>query len=156
MTIRFCSSSNCSHRCVSGIGMSVKFRFSCGMALLPCPRYYRQVGGATWGGIDEATKTQQVIERADELRSLCRVGGSLEIRPGSGDQRLTSVRQNKNELQASRHAGLPEDLQRLSVEWVMRTRDGHAFGEVLMMGSVSWFPSIISTTDGYYSLSSEE
>src|SRR5215475_938292 len=44
-TARFCSSSNCSHRCVSGIGISWKFRFSCGMALLACHRSYRQVGG---------------------------------------------------------------------------------------------------------------
>jgi hypothetical protein len=39
---------------------------------------------------------------------------------------------------------LPQHLQRLSLERVMRTRDGHAFGKVLMMGSLSWFPSIIS------------
>ena len=39
------------------------------------------------------------------------------------------------------HACLPENLQRLSLERVMRTRDSHAFGKVLMMGSVSWFPS---------------
>jgi hypothetical protein len=40
------------------------------MALLAFPRYYWQVGGATQECIDEAAKTQQVIERADELRSL--------------------------------------------------------------------------------------
>jgi hypothetical protein len=51
-------------------------------------------------------------------------------------------------LQATRHAGLTEDLQRLSLEWVMRTRNGHAFGEVLMMGSVWWFPLTTWTTNG--------
>jgi hypothetical protein len=112
------------------------------MALLACPRYYWQLGGAAQESIDEAAKTQQVIQRADEHRSLWRAGGSLEICPVGGDERLTAVWQNNNELQTTRHAGLTEDLQRLSVEWVMRTRDGHAFGEVLMMGSVWWFPSI--------------
>ena len=39
------------------------------------------------------------------------------------------------------HARLPKDLQRLSFERMMRTRDGHALGKVLMVGSVWWFPS---------------
>src|SRR5258706_8949266 len=106
MTIRFCSSSNCSHRCVSGIGMSLKFRISCGMALLTCPRYYRQVGGAAQESVDQAAKTQQVIERADERNRLWRAGDGLVVRPVGGDQRFTAVWQNKNELQAIRHAGL--------------------------------------------------
>jgi hypothetical protein len=70
MTVRFCWSSNCSHRHVSGMGMSVKFKFSCGMALLGCPRCYRHIGGTAQEGIDEAAQTQQIIERADEFRSL--------------------------------------------------------------------------------------
>jgi hypothetical protein len=45
---------------------------------------------------------------------------------------------------------LSEDLQTLSFEWVMRTRDGHAFGKVLMMGSVSWFPSTVWQLMGKY------
>ena len=105
MTMRFCSSSNWSHRCVSGNGMSLKFRFSCGMALLACPRSYWQVGG---------------------------------------DQRLAAVGQKEHELQAGGHADLAQDLQRLSVEGVVRTRDGDAFGKVLMMGSVSCVPSTTS------------
>ena len=118
----------------------MKFRFSCGMALLACLRSYWQVGGAAQESIGKTAKTEQVIERANEKRSLWRAGGSLEIRPVGGDQRLTAVWQDKHELQAGGHAGLPQDLQRLSVEGVVRTRDGDAFGEVLMMGSVSWCP----------------
>jgi len=140
MTIRFCSSSNCSHKCVSGIGMSWKFRISCGMALLGCPRYYRQLGRPAQESIDEVANTQQVIQRADEHRSLRRAGGRFKVCPVGGDQRFTAVWQNEHELQAGGHAGLPQDLQRLSVEGVVRTRDGDAFGEVLMMGSVSWCP----------------
>jgi hypothetical protein len=110
------------------------------MAVLACPRYYWQLGRAAQKSIDEIAKTQEVIQRADEHRSLCRAGGSLEVCPVGGDQRFTAVGQNEHELQAARHAGLPQDLQRLSLEGVMRTRDGHAFGEVLMVGSVWWFP----------------
>jgi hypothetical protein len=115
------------------------------MALLACPRYYWQFGRAAQKSINEVAKTQQVIQRADEHRSLWRAGGSIEVCPIGGDQRFTAVWQNEHELQAARHAGLPKDLHRLSVEWVMLTRDGHAFGEVLMMGSLWWFPSISFT-----------
>ena len=79
---------------------------------------------------------EQVIERADERNRLWRAGGGLVVRPVGGDQRFTAVGQNEYELQAARHTGLPQDLQRLSLEGVMRTRDGHALGEVLMVGSV--------------------
>jgi hypothetical protein len=140
MTIRFYLSSNCSHRCVSGIGMSLRFRFGCGMALLACPRYYWRLAGAAQKSINEVAKTQQVIQRADEYRSLWRAGGSLEVCPLGRDQRLTAVRQHEHKLQAARHAGLPQDLQRLCVEWMMRARDGHPFRKVLMVGSVLWFP----------------
>ena len=93
-------------------------------------------------GIDEAAEAQQIIERADEFRSLWRAQGTLEVRPVGGDQRLTAVRQNEHELQAARHAGLPKDLQRLSLERVMRTCDDHSLREVLTVGSVWWFPLI--------------
>ena len=38
----------------------------------------------------------------------------------------------------------------------MRTRNGHVFGEVLMMGSVWWFPSGAEVTNGCSVLSSTE
>ena len=107
------------------------------------------MSGAAQESIDQTAKPQQIIQRADQRRGLRKAGRSLEVSPIGGDQRLASIRQNENELQAIGHARLPEDLQRLSFEWVMGTGDGHAFGEVLMMGSVSWFPSIISTEVGW-------
>src|SRR6185437_13342572 len=100
----------------SGIGMSLKFRFSCGMALLACSRYYWQVSGATQESIDQTAKPQQIIQRADQRRGLRKAGRSLEIGPVGGDKRLASIRQNENELHAIAHARLPEDLQRLSFE----------------------------------------
>src|SRR6267378_3167608 len=125
MTIRFCWSSSCSHRHVSGMGMSLKFRFSCGMALLACLRSYWQVGGAAQESIGKTAKTEQVIERAGEQRSLWRAGGSLEIGPVGGYQRLTAVGQDKHNLQAGGHGGWPQNLQRLPMKGMMRTRDGH-------------------------------
>jgi len=69
------------------------------------------------------------------------VVSSLEIRPVSRNQRLTTVGQHEHELQAAGHAGVPENLQRLSFKRVMRPGDRHAFWKVLMVGSVWWFPS---------------
>ena len=70
----------------------------------------------------------------------------LKVCPVSRDQGLTSVGQNEHELQAVGHARMPENLQRLPFKWVVRTSDGHPFREVLMVGSVWWFPLIKSIT----------
>ena len=129
--------------------MSVKFRFSWGMALLACPRSYWQVGGAAQQSIGKIAQTQKVVERADKLSSRWRTGSCFEVRPFGGDQRLAAVRQNEHELQAGRHARLPENFQRLSFKWVMRTGDRHPLGKLLTVGSVSWCPSTRFRTNGW-------
>jgi hypothetical protein len=116
------------------------------MALLACSRSYWQVGGAAQERIGKTAKTHEVIQGAYKLRALRRAGRIVEVGPIGGDQRFASIRQNENELQSRGHACLSEDLQRLSFERVMRPDDGHSFWEVLKMGSVWWFPSIISIT----------
>jgi hypothetical protein len=75
------------------------------------------------------------------LRILGRAGGVVEVGPLRRDQRLTSVRQNENELQAAAHARVPQDLQGLSFEGMMQARDDHPLREVLTVGSLWWFPS---------------
>ena len=77
--------------------------------------------------IGKTAETEEVIQRCDK-RGVSRWAGRIEVCPLGWDQRLAAVRQNENELQASRHAGLPKDLERLSLERMMRTRDDHAFG----------------------------
>jgi hypothetical protein len=92
--------------------------------------------------VGEIAEPQEVVERADELRNFDGVGGFLKIGPISGDHGLAAVGQNEHELQAVRHARLSKNLQTLSLEGVMATRDSHARGKVLMMGSVSCGPLI--------------
>jgi hypothetical protein len=112
------------------------------MALLGWLRCYRQIGNTAQKSIDEAAKVQQVVQRTDEFRSLWHgVGGVVEVGPVGGNQRFATVGQDEHELQAGRHVRLAQDLQRLSLEWVMRARDGDAFRKVLMMGSVWCLPS---------------
>jgi hypothetical protein len=110
------------------------------MALLACSRSYWQTA-TMQEYIDEATKTQQVIWRADELRRF-RAAIIVEVCPFSGNQRFTSIRENKQKLQGPAHAGLPQKLQRLSFKGVVRTNNCYSLREVLMVGSVSRCPSI--------------
>jgi len=81
------------------------------MALLACPRSYRQVGGAAQQSIGKTAETEEVIQRSDKRGVPRWAGRIVEVGPFGWDQRLAAVRQNENELQASRHAGLSEDLQ---------------------------------------------
>jgi hypothetical protein len=123
------------------------------MALLACSRSYWQ-GGAAQESISEVAKSQEVRERADQLRRVSCAGGFLKIRPVSRDPRLTAVGQKEHEVQAGAHAHLSQDLQTLACEGMVRTRDRDAFGEVLMMGSVSYAPSTKSITGGCSDFSS--
>jgi hypothetical protein len=120
------------------------------MTLLACSRCYWQASGAVQESVSELPKTQEVLERADQLWNLRCADGILIIRPIGGDPRLAAVRQNQHELQAGWHAHSSKDLQRLAFEGMMWTRDGDALGEVLMMGSVSCGPSIRFPTPNFW------
>jgi hypothetical protein len=100
--------------------------------------------------IGEVAESQEVPERADQLRSFGCAGRFLKIRPVSGDPRLAAVGQEEHELQAGAHAYLSEDCQRPALEGMMRTRDSDAFREVLMMGSLSYAPSTRFRTNCFY------
>jgi hypothetical protein len=68
-------SPSCSHRHVSGMGMSRKLRFSCGMALLGWLRCYRQIGNTAQKSIDEAAKGSK---SSSEPTSSGTCGAALE------------------------------------------------------------------------------
>jgi hypothetical protein len=112
------------------------------MALLVCPRYFPGIDGAAEESIDEAAEVKQIVRCANKLRTMGRDRVGLEVRPFGGNQRLASVRQNQNELQSVLPMRMAQDFQRLSFERVVWTGDGHPLGEVLRVGSVSWFPWI--------------
>ena len=87
-----------------------------------------------------------MLLRAQQFHGWWRRGRIAEVRPFSGNEGLTSIRQDEYKLQAGGHSRLTENFQRLSLERMMRASDGDAFGKVLMMGSVWWCSSIESTT----------
>ncbi len=85
---------------------------------------------------------KQIVGCANKLKTTRRARVVLEVRPFGGNQGLASVRQNQNELQSVLPVRVSQDFQRLCFERVVRTGDGHPFGEVLTVGSVWRFPSI--------------
>jgi hypothetical protein len=111
------------------------------MALLVSTRCYRHTGGAAQESIDEVAEVPPIIQRADQLTILWRGCAGLEVRPFGGDQRLTPVRQNQNELQSVMPVRASKDRERLSVKRVMWAGDRHPLWEVPEVGSVWWFPS---------------
>ena len=70
------------------------------------------------------------------MRSLRFALVSLKVSPVSGDQRLTSIWQSEDELQYTAPVGMPKNLQRLSLKWVVRTSDRYSLREVPTVGSV--------------------
>ena len=86
-----------------------------------------------------------MLLRAQQFHGWPRRCRSDEVGPFGGNEGLTSIRQNQYELQAGGHARLAKDLQRLTMERMMRASDGDAFGKVLMMGRVWWCSSMKST-----------
>jgi hypothetical protein len=81
------------------------------MALLTSTRCYRRASGAALQEhINEATETKQVFERAGQLWILWTICWCLEIRPRSGNQRLTSIRQDQDEPKLALAIGMLQDL----------------------------------------------
>lgn len=84
---------------------------------------------------------KQIVGCANKLKTNRGNRVGLEVCPFSGNQGLASVRQDQNELQSALPVRMSQDFQRLSLERVMRTGDGHPLREVLTVGSVWRFPS---------------
>ena len=91
--------------------------------------------------VDHGAGVKQVFERAEGRHNgregLCRRG---QIGPIGRNQRFTAVRQDEHEQPSTFAVQGPQKVERLAFERMARTDDRDLFREVLMMGSVSWFP----------------
>jgi hypothetical protein len=73
----------------------MKFRFSCGMALLVFNGFRLGCGGSAEESIGQKAEAKQVLQRADQLTiQVRRRSIGMEVRPAGWEQRLTAVRQN--------------------------------------------------------------
>jgi hypothetical protein len=94
--------------------------------------------------VDHGAGVKQVFERAEGRRRECREGLCRrgQIGPIGRNQRFTAVRQDEHEQPSTFAVQRPQKVERLAFERMARTDDRDLFREVLMMGSVSWFPLI--------------
>jgi len=94
--------------------------------------------------IHDGAGVKQVFERAEGCRRRCRegLGRGDQIGPIGGDQGFTAIRQDQNELQSAMPMDVPKNSERLAFEGMAGTDNGDSLGEVVMMGSVSYVPSI--------------
>jgi hypothetical protein len=115
------------------------------MALLLWNKLRRRCCGALQNSICQKAELKQVLQRADELVIVfSRRRGSGEICPVRRNQRLASVRQNQNEIQAFLPDGVPENFQRLSLKGMMAASYRYTLRVVPEVGSLRWFPSTAS------------
>ena len=87
---------------------------------------------------------QQVLQRTECCRGwradgLC---GRGQIGPIGRNQRFTAVGQDQEEKEPTLPMHRPENVEQLAFEWMPRSDNGDLFGKVLMMGSMSYVPSI--------------
>jgi len=130
--------------------------FSCNVALLPCrgvPGLARRYSEAAEESVYDGACVKQIFQRAERCRCLCRERSLRLLRRGKvspvrRDQRLTAVGQNQNEMQSTLAMRRPKNVEQPAFERMASTDNGDALKKVLMMGSVSWFPSTPSVMSG--------
>ncbi len=148
MAAAWCSSSRVSQASVSSSRRSNRFRFFSRKGALLRGRGIAVLAGCWSEAAEESVYhsagVKQVFERAQGRRSrwregLCRGG---QIGPIRRNQRSAAVGQNKYEKQSTLAMHRSKNAERLPLERMAGTDNDDSFGKVLMMGSVSWFPSI--------------
>lgn len=150
-----CSLVICFQTPLAGLSSSRTIRLSCTLALLSglLDRFLAQRGKSAQQRIDNAARLQQIGQQSERRfrRRRARIGGliiGLKIRPRGRDKRSTAVRQDQEQVCAIVSMNPAMHGKRLAFKRVMRTRDDHMRGEILVMGSVLGFPSTPSTMRG--------
>jgi hypothetical protein len=69
----------------------------------------------------------------------------LEVGPLLGYEGTTSLGHSQNQMRFALITPLPKDSQFFTFQRMLRTSDGDMLWKVLVVGSVSWGPSITST-----------
>ena len=150
-TTAWCSSGRVSHASVSPSRRSKRFRFFSRKGALLCGRGVAVLAGCRSEAAEESVYhgagVEQVFARAKSRRNsregLCSGG---EVSPFGRDQRFTAVRQNEPEKPSTFPMHRPKNVKRSAFERMAGTDNSDPLGKVLMMGSVSWFPSTGLTT----------
>jgi len=90
---------------------------------------------------------KQVFQGAQRGDLFCRdatrrLHGGRNLGPIGRNERFTSVGQDQQEIQPTVPMGGLKNSERFTFEWMTPANNLDFLGKVLMMGSVSWCPSI--------------
>ena len=158
MAAVLCSSWSVSQGDVSWRRRSKRVRFLCNVALLAGRGFCVlavECSEAAEESVYDGACLKQVCERAQGGHglsggSLFRLCGNGEISPLHRDHGLAAIRQDQDEIHSTFAADrLPND-ERLALKGMTSAGYGDSFRNVLMMGSVSWFPSTTLTMSSCY------
>ena len=122
---------------------------SCGMAL---PRFWirrkRRLGaGPLQESICQGAELKQGVKWVCAIARRWPVNLACgKVGPRSGDMRLTAIWQNGEKKQLAVFVQVMKALKRLAFERMVPSCDGNPVWIVPEMGSLWWFPSIMSTT----------
>jgi hypothetical protein len=108
-------------------------------------RLLPRCGKATQQSIHDGACMQQIREQSEAVTgqlSWCGALRSVKIRPFGGNERSTAVGQDQEQLRTTLPMNAPVYGEALTFEGMMRSSDGDAWRKILVMGSVSGFPSI--------------
>jgi len=143
----WCSSCRVSQVSVSSSRRSKRLRFFSRKGALLRGQGVAVLAGCRSEAAEESvyqgTGAEQVFERAEAGRRRCRDGlcRGGQIGPFGRDQRFAAVGQNQHEKESTFAMHRSKNAERLAFKRMPGTDDADSFGKVLMMGSVSWFPS---------------
>jgi hypothetical protein len=87
---------------------------------------------------------QQIREQSEAVTgqlSGCASPRPVKIRPFDRNKRSTAVGQDQEQLRTTLPMNEPVYGEALTFEGMTRSSDGDAWRKILVMGSVSWFPS---------------
>ena len=147
-----CSSPNVSQGYVSSRRSSNRFRFfSCNAALLGRALVCHYSEAAEESVYDSAC-VKQVFERPN---CCCGRGGPLKlcgqgkIRPLCRDHGLAAIGQDQNKIHLTFTTDRLPNSEGFALKRMTNPSYGDSLGKVLMMGSVSWFPSMRFRTNGW-------
>ena len=115
-------------------------------------RLLPRCGKATQQSIHDGACMQQIREQSEAVTgqlSGCASPRPVKIRPFDRNKRSTAVGQDQEQLRTTLPMNEPVYGEALTFEGMTRSSDGDAWRKILVMGSVSWFPSTGSASNGW-------
>ena len=153
MATSCCSACNASHGHLSSRSRSKRLGWFSRTVTLLLSRHACCGRKAVEESVGDGTCVKQVLYGSQrccgmQRENLTRLSYRCKVCPVGGDHRLTAIGQDQDEIQWSVAMYCPQNLERSCFKRMATSDNRDPLGKVLMMGSVSWLPSITSTKRG--------